>query len=65
MDITKLGDRDLNEIRKKFGMLFQEAALFDSMTVGENVAFPFREHTPDERERKSGRPSPTGSAPSA
>ena len=45
MDITKLGDRDLNEIRKKFGMLFQEAALFDSMTVGENVAFPFREHT--------------------
>ena len=45
MDITKLGDRDLNEIRKKFGMLFQEAALFDSMTVGENVAFPLREHT--------------------
>jgi phospholipid/cholesterol/gamma-HCH transport system ATP-binding protein len=44
-DITKLGDRDLNEIRKKFGMLFQEAALFDSMTVGENVAFPLREHT--------------------
>jgi phospholipid/cholesterol/gamma-HCH transport system ATP-binding protein len=46
VDITKLGDRDLNEIRKKFGMLFQEAALFDSMTVGENVAFPLREHTP-------------------
>ena len=45
VDITKLGDRDLNEIRKKFGMLFQEAALFDSMTVGENVAFPLREHT--------------------
>lgn len=44
-DIAKLGDRDLNEIRKKFGMLFQEAALFDSMTVGENVAFPLREHT--------------------
>ena len=44
-DITRLGDRDLNEIRKKFGMLFQEAALFDSMTVGENVAFPLREHT--------------------
>jgi phospholipid/cholesterol/gamma-HCH transport system ATP-binding protein len=44
-DITKLGDRALNEIRKKFGMLFQEAALFDSMTVGENVAFPLREHT--------------------
>ncbi|MBU0652707.1 MAG: ABC transporter ATP-binding protein [Proteobacteria bacterium] len=45
-DITKLNDRALNEIRKKFGMLFQEAALFDSMTVAENVAFPLREHTP-------------------
>ncbi|MDO9229486.1 MAG: ABC transporter ATP-binding protein [Syntrophales bacterium] len=44
-DITKLKDRALNEIRKKFGMLFQEAALFDSMTVAENVAFPLREHT--------------------
>ncbi len=45
VDITKLSDRGLNEIRKKFGMLFQEAALFDSMTVGENVAFPLREQT--------------------
>jgi phospholipid/cholesterol/gamma-HCH transport system ATP-binding protein len=45
VDIAKLNDKDLNEIRKKFGMLFQEAALFDSMTVGENVAFPLREHT--------------------
>lgn len=45
VDITKLNDKGLNEIRKKFGMLFQEAALFDSMTVGENVAFPLREHT--------------------
>ena len=44
-DITRLGERDLNETRKKFGMLFKEAALFDSMTVGENVAFPLREHT--------------------
>jgi phospholipid/cholesterol/gamma-HCH transport system ATP-binding protein len=44
-DIAKLGERDLNEIRKKFGMLFQEAALFDSMSVLENVAFPLREHT--------------------
>jgi len=44
-DITKLNDKGLNEIRKKFGMLFQEAALFDSMTVGENVAFPLIEHT--------------------
>ncbi len=44
-DITKMNDKDLNEVRKKFGMLFQEAALFDSMNVGENVAFPLREHT--------------------
>lgn len=45
VDITKLNDSNLNEIRKKFGMLFQDAALFDSMTVGENVAFPLKEHT--------------------
>jgi phospholipid/cholesterol/gamma-HCH transport system ATP-binding protein len=45
VDITQLGDRDLNEVRKRFGMLFQEAALFDSLNVGENVAFPLREHT--------------------
>ncbi|MBE9546326.1 MAG: ABC transporter ATP-binding protein [Proteobacteria bacterium] len=44
-DITKLNDKDLNEIRKKFGVLFQGAALFDSMTVGENVAFPLKEQT--------------------
>jgi phospholipid/cholesterol/gamma-HCH transport system ATP-binding protein len=45
VEISALNDRKLNEIRKNFGMLFQEAALFDSMTVGENVAFPIREHT--------------------
>jgi phospholipid/cholesterol/gamma-HCH transport system ATP-binding protein len=45
VDITLLGDRELNELRKKFGMLFQDAALFDSMNVGANVAFPLREHT--------------------
>ncbi|HEU20326.1 MAG TPA: ABC transporter ATP-binding protein [Deltaproteobacteria bacterium] len=45
VDITRLGDKELNEVRKKFGMLFQEAALFDSMNVEENVAFPLREHT--------------------
>jgi len=44
-EITRLNDRELNEIRKQFGMLFQDAALFDSMTVGENVAFPLVEHT--------------------
>ena len=45
VEISALNERQLNEVRKNFGMLFQEAALFDSMTVGENVAFPIREHT--------------------
>lgn len=44
-DLTKLDDKSLNEIRKRFGMLFQEGALFDSMNVGDNVAFPLREQT--------------------
>ncbi|WP_022852851.1 ABC transporter ATP-binding protein [Thermodesulfatator atlanticus] len=44
-DITRLSEPELMEIRKRFGMLFQEGALFDSLTVGENVAFPLREHT--------------------
>ncbi|HEY6346751.1 MAG TPA: ABC transporter ATP-binding protein [Bryobacteraceae bacterium] len=35
----------LNEIRKKMGFLFQQAALYDSLTVGENVAFPLRRHS--------------------
>jgi phospholipid/cholesterol/gamma-HCH transport system ATP-binding protein len=45
VDISRLNDRQLNDVRRNFGMLFQAAALFDSMTVGENVAFPLREHT--------------------
>ncbi len=45
VEITRLGEPQLNDVRKRFGMLFQEAALFDSMNVGENVAFPLREHT--------------------
>ncbi len=44
-DITSLDEKGLNQTRKKFGMLFQDAALFDSVTVGDNVAFPIREHT--------------------
>jgi phospholipid/cholesterol/gamma-HCH transport system ATP-binding protein len=51
VDIGRLNDKQLNDVRKNFGMLFQAAALFDSMNVGENVAFPLREHTrlePDE-----------------
>ncbi len=45
VDITKLSEKAMNEVRKKFGMLFQESALFDSMNVFDNVAFPLREHT--------------------
>jgi len=44
-DITKLGQSALNEVRQKFGMLFQSAALLDSMTIYDNVAFPLREKT--------------------
>ncbi|OGP51605.1 MAG: ABC transporter ATP-binding protein [Deltaproteobacteria bacterium RBG_13_43_22] len=43
-EINQLKQRDLYRVRKRFGMLFQEGALFDSMSVGENVAFPIREH---------------------
>jgi phospholipid/cholesterol/gamma-HCH transport system ATP-binding protein len=44
-DIGALTRRELSEVRKHIGFLFQNAALFDSMTVGENVAFPLRRHT--------------------
>jgi phospholipid/cholesterol/gamma-HCH transport system ATP-binding protein len=44
-DLTALNDRSLNELRKKFGMLFQYAALFDSLTVWENVGFGLRQHS--------------------
>ncbi len=44
-DIAKAGEDAMDEIRKKYGMLFQSGALFDSMTVGENIALPLREHT--------------------
>jgi phospholipid/cholesterol/gamma-HCH transport system ATP-binding protein len=45
IDISKLGQRDLYRIRAKFGVLFQGAALLDSMTVFDNVGFPLREKT--------------------
>ena len=44
-DITKMRDAEFNEVLKRFGMLFQGAALFDSMTVAENVGFALKEHT--------------------
>ncbi len=45
VDIVPLGDSRLNQVRKKFGMVFQYSALLDSMNVLDNVAFPLREHT--------------------
>ncbi|MFH1148171.1 MAG: ABC transporter ATP-binding protein [Pseudomonadota bacterium] len=45
VDIVTLREKDLFKVRRRFGMLFQDGALFDSMTVGENVAFPLVEHT--------------------
>lgn len=45
VDITKIKQKELNEIRKKVGMVFQYSALFDSLTCGENVAFGLRQHT--------------------
>ncbi len=42
--VSRLSEHDLVEVRKLFGMVFQGAALFDSMTVFENVAYPLREH---------------------
>jgi phospholipid/cholesterol/gamma-HCH transport system ATP-binding protein len=43
-DVTRLDSRDLGRLRQRMGFLFQHAALFDSLTVGENVAFPLRRH---------------------
>ena len=43
-DIGTLNDRQLSLLRLRFGFVFQNAALFDSMTVGQNVAFPLRQH---------------------
>ena len=44
-EITSLNEKSLNEIRKKFGMLFQAGALFDSLSVWENVGFGLKHHT--------------------
>jgi phospholipid/cholesterol/gamma-HCH transport system ATP-binding protein len=44
-DLAKISAAEMDQIRKKIGMSFQSGALFGSMTVGENVALPLREHT--------------------
>jgi len=43
-NLNRLGDRQLSYLRLRFGFVFQNAALFDSMTIGQNVAFPLRQH---------------------
>ncbi|MDE0935321.1 MAG: ABC transporter ATP-binding protein [Mariniblastus sp.] len=43
-DINRLNERQLSRMRLRFGFIFQNAALFDSMTIGQNVAFPLRQH---------------------
>jgi phospholipid/cholesterol/gamma-HCH transport system ATP-binding protein len=54
-DLSKLSDQELTRQRIRFGFVFQNAALFDSMTIGQNVAFPLREHTkfPESRIRET------------
>ena len=54
LEITSLNEKRMNEVRKKFGMLFQWGALFDSMTVWENVGFGLRHqrHLKEEEIRK-------------
>lgn len=44
-DIVNASERELNEVRKQFGILFQSGALFNSMSIADNVALPLREHT--------------------
>jgi phospholipid/cholesterol/gamma-HCH transport system ATP-binding protein len=54
-NMASLNEQELTRERVRFGFVFQQAALFDSLTIGENVAFPLREHTqmsdPEIRER--------------
>jgi phospholipid/cholesterol/gamma-HCH transport system ATP-binding protein len=54
-EITALNVRELPSVRKTMGFLFQNAALFDSLSVGENVAFPLRRHTDKQESDIQGR----------
>ncbi|MBR6387158.1 MAG: ATP-binding cassette domain-containing protein [Thermoguttaceae bacterium] len=51
-DIATLGDKELTETRTRYGFVFQMAALFDSLTISENVAFPLRQHRKDMSNRE-------------
>ncbi len=44
IDLNTINKKELNELRKKFGMVFQDGALFDSINIFENIAFPLRQH---------------------
>lgn len=44
-EVSAMSERELVDLRRQFGYVFQSAALFDSLTVGENVAFPLRQHS--------------------
>lgn len=56
-DIAQIGEKQLNDLRKKMGFLFQQAALYDSLTVEENVAFPLARNTSmsEEEQKKRAR----------
>lgn len=51
-DLKNLGEREITSLRTRFGFVFQQAALFDSMTIEQNVAFPLRQHTNKGREER-------------
>lgn len=54
-DVTRISRDELNDLRKKIGFLFQNAALYDSLTVGQNVGFPLARHTqlsPEDRGKR-------------
>jgi phospholipid/cholesterol/gamma-HCH transport system ATP-binding protein len=46
-DVTQFDEMHLRGVRRRVSMVFQGSALFDSLTVGENIAYPLHEHTPD------------------
>lgn len=47
LEVSMLGDADLRDVRRRVAMVFQGSALFDSLSVGENIAYPLREQLPD------------------
>lgn len=63
-ELSRLSDRALSHQRTRFGFVFQQAALFDSMTIAQNVTFPLRQHTrksePEMREIMLGRLAEVG-----